>query len=111
MERKQSLVVHTNSFDGALIDAGTTVGAKTSVNNGLLVTLDGLGGTYISASLAGCADFGINFCCHFWTSPVGNPLKKDLCHTKYTPGTQRTESIEVERLLETSRQLSRGGQN
>ena len=59
------LVVHADSFDGALINTDPTVGAKALVNNGLLFTLDGLGGANIDAGLAGCADFGINFRCHF----------------------------------------------
>ena len=59
------LVVQIDSLDRAFVDADTTIGAKTGIDNGLLVTLNSLSGTCVNASFTGCADFGINFSCHF----------------------------------------------
>jgi len=82
----QSLVIHRNSFDGALIDTDTAVGAETRINNGLIVALYGLGGTNINASLAACAGIGVNFCWHFSTSLAGNPVLETTFSHKHSPG-------------------------
>ena len=60
------LVFHRNSFDGALIDTGTAIGAETLIDNGLVFAGDGLGWTTIDAGFTGGADIGINFCWHLF---------------------------------------------
>ncbi len=64
---RPGLVLQFNGFNGALIDTDAAVGAERRINNGLIVALDSLGWTSINAGLAGCASFGVNFCCHLST--------------------------------------------
>ena len=83
--RCQELVVHTDSFDGTLVDANPAVGAKAGVNSGLLFTFDSLGWADINTGFTGVANIRVNFRWHFSTSLAGNPVPETIFHITTVP--------------------------
>ena len=81
----QELVVHTDSFDGTLVDTNTAVGAKAGGNSGLLFTFDSLGWADINTGFTGGANIRVNFCWHFSTSLAGNPVPETIFHITTVP--------------------------